>query len=48
MKEIIYCLLAGFFLWVLLVIMVNRFTNPEKTETQLLLDIPRSIILDFD
>lgn len=42
--EIIVCIIV---IWVVITTGIDRLINPEKTETQLFLDIPKSIKLDF-
>jgi len=44
MRDIIFCIFLVYFI---VVTGINRFRNPELTETQLFLRIPKALILDF-
>ena len=49
-KNIIFdvlLLLGLIYIWIIITISINRFQNPDKTETQLFLEIPKAFILDF-
>jgi len=35
-------------MWVSLTTLIQRFSNPHLTETELFLNIPKSFILDFN
>ena len=45
--SIVYSIFIVFWLWIAGTCMVQRFKAPKMTETELFLNIPHSIILDF-
>lgn len=48
MLEILFSLLTILVFWIAITSMIMRFKNPEMTETELFLAIPKSAILNFN
>lgn len=48
MKKILRYLLFGLILWMATTITIQRFKNPNLSETQLFLRIPNAFVLDFN
>lgn len=44
----IYVILVFLLLWTTVTTVIARFKNPELTETELFLRIPKSFILDYE
>ena len=44
----IYVILVSLLLWTTITTVIVRFKNPELTETELFLRIPKSFILNFE
>lgn len=45
--NIIWLILVLLLLWIAVTSIIDRFKNPKLTETEILLRIPKSFILDF-
>ena len=41
------CIIIAIVLYLAVTTTINRFINPSKSETDLFLDIPKSLILNF-
>ena len=46
-SNVIWFILVLLLLWMIITSTIVRFKNPKLTETELLLRIPKSFILDF-
>ena len=45
---IVKSFIAMFFLWMAVTTIIQRVKNPQLTETQILLKVPKSFMLDWD
>jgi hypothetical protein len=48
MKNFFYIFITLIVVWVIITVNINRFKFPNKTETQLFIELPKSFLLRFE